>query len=217
MQSVPGRQVMIMAVLLIVMLVLSAGCGALDTLSTIKTRFNEEPATEETEISLDMEDSISYEFTSPSEETSLAGDVMEVTLYFADGYGQSLVSENRYIPKVEGIARATINELLAGPSMETGLLPAIPYGTTLRDINVKEDGLVIIDFSRDLIDNHVGGDLGESLTVYSIVNTLTQFPTVNRVQFLVDGQYVETIAGAIDLSRELYPDTSLVMGDTYYQ
>lgn len=203
--NLPARHIAVMVILTVTAMILLTGCGALDTLSSIKERFNNDQS--QVELTEEpMEDS----FIPSWEETSLPDDVMEITLYFADGYGQSLVAETRLIPKTEGIARATINELLAGPSPESGLLPTIPYGTVLKDINVKEDGLIIVDFSRELIDNHAGGDLGESLTVYSIVNTLAQFPTVDRVQFLVDGQIVETIAGAINLSQEIYPDSSLV-------
>ncbi|NLC76422.1 MAG: GerMN domain-containing protein [Clostridia bacterium] len=204
------RHVAVMVIFAMTVMLLLTGCGAMDTLSTIKERFNND----QRQVELPVEP-LPEEFFPPMEETSLTGDVVEVTLYFADGYGQSLVAESRLIPKTVGIARATINELLSGPSPESGLLPTVPYGTKLKDINVKEDGLVIVDFSSELIDNHAGGDLGETLTVYSIVNTLTQFPTVDRVQFLVEGQIVETIAGAVSLSQEIYPDSSLVMTGNY--
>lgn len=211
MKSVSARHIAVLVILSMAFMILLTGCGAMNTLSTIKERFN----SDQTQADLPFEPL--PEYIPPVEETSLAGDVIEVTLYFADGYGQSLVGESRLIPKTEGIARATINELLSGPSPDSGLLPTVPYGTKLKDINVKEDGLIIVDFSSELIENHAGGDLGESLTVYSIVNTLTQFPTVDRVQFLVDGKIVETIAGAVNLSREIYPDSSLVVADYYYQ
>jgi germination protein M len=208
---VSARHIAVLVILTMAVMILLTGCGAMNTLSTIKERFN----SDQTQVELSLEPI--PEFIPPEEETSLTGELVEVTLYFADGYGQSLVAESRLIPKTVGIARATINELLSGPSPQSGLLPTVPYGTTLKDINVKEDGLVIVDFSSELVENHAGGDLGESLTVYSIVNTLTQFPTVDRVQFLVDGKIVETIAGAVSLSQEIYPDSSLVMTDYYYQ
>ncbi|HHW07143.1 MAG TPA: GerMN domain-containing protein [Clostridia bacterium] len=201
----PVRYVAVMVMLTVTTLFLLTGCGAMETLSAIKERFNRDQSMAEQPV-----EPMPDEFVPSWEETSPPEDLREVVLYFADGYGQSLVAETRLIPKTEGIARATINELLAGPSPDSGLLPTVPYGTMLRDINVKDDGLIIVDFSRELIDNHAGGQLGETLTVYSIVNTLTQFPTVDRVRFLVDGQEVNTIAGGIDLTREIYPDSSLV-------
>ncbi|MDK2821416.1 MAG: hypothetical protein PWP31_1381, partial [Clostridia bacterium] len=116
----------------------------------------------------------------------------QVDLYFIDSEGKYLVKETREIPKVESIARETINELINGPGPESNLLPSIPAGTVLKDINIKSNGLCRVDFSKELIENHNGSSLGENLTVYSIVNTLTQFPSVEKVRLLVEGQYVES-------------------------
>ena len=131
------------------------------------------------------------------------GEVITVLLWFSDSQGQTLIVEEREISRLEGIARETINELVNGPGMDSTLLPTIPVGTILRDINVRSDGLVIVDFSRELVANHIGGTTAETLTVYSIVNTLTQFPAVDRVQFLVEGQYIESLAGHMDLSQAI--------------
>ena len=132
-----------------------------------------------------------------------AGEAITIQLWFSDSNGRTLIAEEREISRYEGIARATINELINGPNVNSVLLPTIPVGTVLRDINVRSDGLVIVDFSRELISNHIGGTTAEALTVYSIVNTLTQFPTVDRVQFLVEGQFVESLAGHMDLSQAI--------------
>ena len=51
------------------------------------------------------------------------------------------------------------------------------------------------------------------LTVYAIVNAVTaNLPSVQRVQILVDGKEVDTIAGHIDVRRPLARDGSLVKG-----
>lgn len=140
-------------------------------------------------------------------------EMKKVVLYFADPTGQKLVAEERAIPKVEGIARATVEELLKGPAPGSSLLPTIPKGTVLRDINIRPDGLARVDFSKELVTNHSGGSLGESLTVYSIVNTLTQFPSVKQVQILVEGQYVETIAGHLDVSSAVTRNEAIIKKD----
>ncbi|MGB9660964.1 MAG: GerMN domain-containing protein [Moorellaceae bacterium] len=140
-------------------------------------------------------------------------EMKKVVLYFADPTGQKLVAEERAIPKVEGIARATVEELIKGPAPGSSLLPTIPKGTVLRDINIRPDGLARVDFSKELVTNHSGGSLGESLTVYSIVNTLTQFPSVKQVQILVEGQYVETIAGHLDVSSAVTRNEAIIKKD----
>ncbi|MGI9952959.1 GerMN domain-containing protein [Moorellaceae bacterium AZ2] len=140
-------------------------------------------------------------------------ETVKVVLYFSDPTGQKLVAEERLIPKVEGIARATVEELIKGPAPGSQLLPTIPEGTVLKDINIRPDGLARVDFSKELVENHSGGSLGESLTVYSIVNTLTQFPTVKQVQILVEGQYVETIAGHLNVSSAMTRNEAIIKKD----
>jgi len=136
-------------------------------------------------------------------------ETIDVVLYFGDEEG-NLVAEKRTIPKVEGIGRATIKELIEGPEPAGGLYATIPLGTRLRDINVKDDGTAIVDFSGDIRAEHWGGYLGEILTVYSIVNTLAQFPTVDRVQILVDGQKLDTLVEHVDIREPLEPNNNLV-------
>jgi germination protein M len=148
-----------------------------------------------------------------SPQVSESKETRKVVLYFADPTGQKLVAEERVIPKVEGIARATVEELIKGPAPGSQLLPTIPKGTVLKDINIRPDGLARVDFSKELITNHSGGSLGESLTVYSIVNTLTQFPTVKQVQILVEGQYVETIAGHLSVSSAMTRNEAIIKKD----
>ena len=51
---------------------------------------------------------------------------------------------------------------------------------------------------------HSGGVLQELLTVYSVVNTLTEnLPAVTSVQLLVDGREPNTLAGHVDLRQPL--------------
>lgn len=138
---------------------------------------------------------------------SVAGETA-IVLYFGDKEGY-LVAEKRMIPKVEGIGRATLQELIKGPSPGSRLSPTIPQGVVLRNINVK-NGLATVDFSKELKTNHGGGSTGELSTVYSIVNTLTQFPAVQKVQILIDGKKIETLAGHMDLTQPLDRDADII-------
>lgn len=139
-----------------------------------------------------------------------AGESITVVLFFADSSGY-LAPERREIPKVAGIARETMIQLCRGPSPENGLMPTIPPGVEVKSIKI-EDGLATVDFSGELKKNHWGGSSGEMLTVYSIVNTLTQFSTVKRVQILVDGKIMDTLAGHLDTRKPLERDSGMVKG-----
>ncbi len=144
----------------------------------------------------------------PTEKTSAnSSEKITIVLYFGkDGY---LVAERRTIPKTLGIARAAIHELIKGPTAESGLDPSIPPGTRLRDIKIK-DGLATVDFSEEIQSKHPGGSAGESITVDSIVNCLTQFPSVQEVQILIEGRVVETLAGHLDISKPLERHADLI-------
>ena len=133
---------------------------------------------------------------------------INIVLYFADRSGDSLMAEKREIALVPGLARAAVQELINGPAGK-GLSGTIPEGTKLLDVNI-ENGLCRVDFSRELREKHWGGSSGEILTVYSLVNTLTQFATVDKVEILVEGKKIETLAGHMDLSAPVYRNSEII-------
>ncbi|MCI8336481.1 MAG: GerMN domain-containing protein [Peptococcaceae bacterium] len=133
--------------------------------------------------------------------TTAPAETVEVTLYFVNEKGDALVAEKRTIPKEEGIARAAVNALLQGPQNK-GLQAAVPTGTLLKDINIKEDGSCIVDFNNTLL-TKMEAENGEMLTVAAIVQTLAQFSSVKEVQILVDGKIIETLGGKVDISKPI--------------
>ena len=136
-----------------------------------------------------------------------ATDTMEVTLYFSDAQAEKLIKETRSVPRTKTVAKAAVEELIDGPSR--GGVATIPKGTRLIGITVV-DGLAEVNLSKELVDNHTGGSAGERLTVYSIVDTLTEFSSITDVRLLVEGRSVDTIAGHMDLSEPLKRDDSLL-------
>ena len=74
----------------------------------------------------------------------------------------------------------------------------------LRDVFLTERGDAFVDLSGEIMSKHPGGSLDEIFTVYSIVNALTvNLPAITRVQILVDGKEVDTLAGHVDLRHPL--------------
>jgi len=156
-------------------------------------------------------------FTSAPEETvsiipiqaPVKPEEREVILFFADADAASLLPEKRLLPlgsSLESNADAIVNELIKGPQVE-GSFATIPADTRLTNVYRVGDVLVV-DFSRELQMNHPGGSAGELITVYSIVNTLTDnLHGIKKVQILVDGAEMETLAGHMDLSKPLSQDT----------
>ncbi|PKM57672.1 MAG: hypothetical protein CVU98_04935 [Firmicutes bacterium HGW-Firmicutes-3] len=132
----------------------------------------------------------------------------EVTLYFPDRDALKVWREVRTLTVYDnGIAKAAVLGLIAGTNSTT-LSPSMPEGTRLLSINL-DNGLCTVDFSRAFIENHSGGSAGELMTLSSIVNTLTEFPEINRVQILVEGQAGETIGNML-LDEPLYRFEDLI-------
>lgn len=127
---------------------------------------------------------------------------IRATLYFLSNSGTSLTAEEREIPfaaTLQSQARQVVQELLRGS--RRGLGSPFPEGVVLRDVFISPQGLAYVDLSQEVVSNHPGGSVSEQLTVYSLSNTLTtNFPAVKKVQLLVEGREVETLAGHLDLT-----------------
>ena len=81
---------------------------------------------------------------------------------------------------------------------------AIPQGTTLKELFISDKGEAYVDLSSEVATNHPGGSLDEILTVYTVVDALTDnLPAITAVQILIDGHEVDTLAGHVDLRRPL--------------
>ncbi len=136
----------------------------------------------------------------------------EVLLYFSDSEGEYLVGEKREILKkneAKEEAKETIIELIKGPKSK--LTPTLPPRTKLLTLQINGVGLAKVNFSPALSKDHPGGSSGEMMTVYSIANSLAlNFPQIKRVQILIDGKSIETIAGHLSLKQPIFPKPDLI-------
>lgn len=205
-----GRRLAAVVVMMVLLITITAGCGVIKNLISGVGNETGQPAAE-TDTGLAPENAdVNQVVGLEAGEQAPVTDPIEVTLYFADKDGNSLAPEVRTIQKTEGMAKAAVGELIAGPSAGIDLLPTIPQGTELLDINIKEDGLCIVDFSADLIGEGAGGVIPDNLMVYSIVNTLSEFPSIDRVQFRIEGQIVETLGENISALAPIAADPGLI-------
>ena len=132
-----------------------------------------------------------------------------VTLYFADKQAMYLVPEERQVIVDQGtVAEAIILELIKGPQ-NPELRKTIPEGTRLLTFSIK-DGTAYVNFSKEFQAKHPGGTAGESMTLYSVVNSLGRRQEIKQVQFLLEGQKQESILGHADTSVPVAPNWNLV-------
>jgi spore germination protein GerM len=130
-------------------------------------------------------------------------------LYYLAEDGLHLQAADREVYFGEGTAEQArhLVEALLDPA-PAPLSTLIPSGTTLRTLFLSGQGVAFVDLSGDASRKHGGGALDEILTVYSVVNTLTDnLPAITAVQILVDGREVDTLAGHVDLRRPLVRST----------
>lgn len=130
------------------------------------------------------------------------GEGMPVTLYFGARGAEHLVREVRKIPEQKMLlnqATELVKELIKGP-FAPGSRALIPGGTQLRSIFYSQ-GTFFVDFSKEFSEMHPGGAIEESLTLYSIVNTLTELDRKARVRFLINGLEQETLKGHAGLKN----------------
>ncbi|OPZ64632.1 MAG: Germination-specific N-acetylmuramoyl-L-alanine amidase precursor [Firmicutes bacterium ADurb.Bin506] len=126
----------------------------------------------------------------------------------------ALVPEVRQLPglgsmnKTEAVG-ALVSALLAGPGQASILQPTVPAGVVIRSVAMSGD-VAVVDFSSEFIANHWGGSAAEEMTIYSIVNTLTELPYVKAVKILVEGQPIGALSGHLDLEHALQRNTSMV-------
>lgn len=134
---------------------------------------------------------------------------VKVNVYYPRDDGTGLLPVSRTV-KLENEDKytAALKSLLTG-TKEKGQTNVIPKKAKLRSVTVK-DGVATVDFSKELQQNFSGGSTGEEMLVGSIVNTLTDFPEVKKVQILIDGASVETLSGHLDLSEPLPRMTELL-------
>ncbi len=136
----------------------------------------------------------------------------EVLLYFSDSEGEYLIGEKRQILRknvVKEEAKEMIIELIKGPKEK--LISTLPPRTKLLTLQIHDVGVAKVNFNSALSKDHPGGSTAEMMTVYSIVNSLAlNFPQIKRVQFLIDGKPIETIAGHISLKQPVPPKPDLI-------
>jgi germination protein M len=147
---------------------------------------------------------VPYEEEKKEEVQPVPEEMIEVNLYFSDSQAMYLVSEKRKIPPTTSLAKQVVVELIKGPA-SSDLYSTIPEGTRVNEVYIADD-IVYVDLSEEVFKNHPGGSSGELMTVYSIVNSLTEISPIKGVQILVEGNERNSLVGHVDISMPLLRD-----------
>lgn len=141
-----------------------------------------------------------------------AGPAQSVTLYFPVYAEGKLRGESRAMAMATDPAdriRQIVLALIEGPKQGAG--SALSASAEVRGVFLSSDGTVYLDLSRNATGDFNPGIESETLAIYSVVDSLAaNLPEVKRVQFLVQGQEVDTLDGHADLTAPFTPDTEWI-------
>jgi spore germination protein GerM len=143
--------------------------------------------------------------TDTADRGGIAAPGEELSVWFAAQQEDALVSERRRVsPGLTPVerAKASLQELIAGPKSQA--LRTVPTEVKIREIFIDDQGTAYIDFGEALSQTHPGGPWVEMVTIRSVMQTLAaNVPEIKRVQILIEGREVETLAGHVDIRRPL--------------
>ncbi len=108
-----------------------------------------------------------------------------LALYFANQEGNRLVVETREVHYSSNISleKLVMEQLLQGPRSEKAQ-SAIPAGTKLMNVSVS-DGVCFVSLDMGFMNQNYG--IEEPVVIYSIVNSLSEIASINKVQISVNG------------------------------
>ena len=151
--------------------------------------------------------------SSPDPSASPATTVVRAYFYYGGELGTAgLVPLLREVPETRAVATAAMQALLEGPtsdeSGEREITSAVPDGSRLLGLTI-EDGVATVDLSSEFESG--GGSMSVFVRLGQVVYTLTQFPTVQTVRFVIEGEPVTVFSseGVIldgPIGRDQYAD-----------
>ena len=127
------------------------------------------------------------------------------TLYFTDKTGEHLVAEQRnvYYKRILPRERVILEQLAKGP-MVKGHYPTIPQETEILGVEVSDD-VCYVDFSSAFSDS--GIDIPVNTMIYSVVNSLLDTASADKVQISVEGDTEATLSDGTSLYSLLSKNT----------
>lgn len=131
------------------------------------------------------------------------------TLYFTDKTGEHLVAEQRnvYYKRILPRERVILDQLAKGP-MVKGHYPTIPQETEILGVEVSDD-VCYVDFSSAFSDS--GIDIPVNTMIYSVVNSLLDTASADKVQISVEGDTEATLSDGTSLYSLFSKNTDLVL------
>ncbi len=139
-------------------------------------------------------------------------DVQRVRLYFYSTEDKMLAPEERNVQVNPDwpIEKYIVEQLIAGPRTK-GFVAIMPPETKIRGDVKTEDKVCYVNLSSDFASKtNATGDL-LLYYLYGVVNSLTELPDVDKVQFLIESEKIENYKGTLDLSKPIERDERFIV------
>jgi len=133
-----------------------------------------------------------------------------VTVYFSNVKGTALLESNLKITYDGNISieQLIIEQLISGP-LEDNMIKTIPDETKLNNVTTK-DGICYVDFNENFLNKMAG--INDEVVIYSIVNSLDELSTINKVQFTINGDTKKNYREGITFDNYFERNLDLVDG-----
>ncbi|MCR5421875.1 MAG: GerMN domain-containing protein, partial [Lachnospiraceae bacterium] len=111
---------------------------------------------------------------------------IKLVLYYANEEGDRLIKTTEAIAYNSNISMEKIvsERVLSGP-LSYGVFPVTNPEVKLLSVSTK-DGVCYVNLSKEFLTKK--GKLSDEVVLYSFVNSLTELPNVNKVQFMIDSE-----------------------------
>lgn len=131
-----------------------------------------------------------------------------LTLYFSSKDGTKLVPEKREVHYSSNISleKLVMEQLMEGPKTK-GILATVPTGTKLITITVV-DGVCYVNLDETFLNQNQ--EISEQVVLYSIVDSLTELSSVDKVQVSINGDTSGKCRYTYDLAPMYEQDLSIV-------
>lgn len=137
-----------------------------------------------------------------SSQTAPAEKEATLTYYQASEDGLHILKKEMKVKAGDHTAQNAIREMLRAD--RKAKYPILPAGLDLKSIHI-EDGTATANFTKEL--NQLKSETGQSLFIAMVVDTLTEFPNIQRVEFRAEGKLVQF---QIDMRKQFLRDESYI-------
>ncbi|MBV7273284.1 GerMN domain-containing protein [Clostridium thailandense] len=130
-------------------------------------------------------------------------DTLDLNIYFdssSNTKNPEVAKEERIMKRYEILGEIIIGEIIKGPSVNSKLKPTLPKDTRILSFSIK-DNIAFLNLSKEA--NISMTSYKEETCLKSIIWSLSQIPSVEKVKILIENKDIDLWDNHFDLSKPL--------------